>query len=65
MAVVGRCMSAEFAVIEGKGEPLLGRESASELGVLKLGIPENSVNGVTNHEDLILGHKDLSTEAAY
>ena len=59
VSVAGRCISSEFAVIEGKGEPLLGRKSAIELGVLKLHIPEKPVNSVTVKEDLIARYKDL------
>lgn len=44
MTVAGRCISAEFTVTEGKGEPLLGRESGSELGVLKFQVPDKPVN---------------------
>jgi hypothetical protein len=46
-------------VIEGKEEPLLGRQSAIELGVLKLNIPNCLVNNVTVKEDLIARHKEL------
>lgn len=35
---------AEFVVIEGKGQPLLGRSTAIELGVLQIGSPINSVS---------------------
>ena len=35
---------AEFIVIDGTGEPLLGRGTASELGVLKIGANVMSVN---------------------
>jgi hypothetical protein len=41
-------VTTEFTVIEGKGEPLLGRKAATELGVLKLQIPEQFVNSVTD-----------------
>ncbi len=30
-------VQAEFIVIKGTGEPLLGRETAKKLGVLKIG----------------------------
>ena len=30
--------NAEFCVIKGKGDPLLGRNTATSLGVLKIGI---------------------------
>ena len=36
--------SAEFCVINGKGDPLLGRETATSLGVLKIGIYIAAVN---------------------
>jgi hypothetical protein len=41
-------VTTELTVIEGKGEPLSGRTTATELGVLKLQIPEQFVNSVTD-----------------
>ena len=35
---------AEFVVIEGKGQPLLGRKTATELGVLRIGTPINMIS---------------------
>ena len=32
-------VQAEFVVIDGEGEALLGRETALQLGVFKLGVP--------------------------
>ena len=46
--VAGKYVTTEFTVIEGKGEPLLGRKTAMELGVLKLQVPEQFVNNVTD-----------------
>lgn len=37
-------VEAEFVVISGKGRPLLGRETAVQLGVLKLGPQVNSID---------------------
>ncbi|CAB4015033.1 Hypothetical predicted protein, partial [Paramuricea clavata] len=54
--VADRHETTEFTVIEGKGEPLLGRKTATELGVLKLQIPEQFVNSVT---DRVARHKVL------
>jgi hypothetical protein len=54
--VADRHVTTEFTVIEGKGEPLLGRKTATELGVLKLQIPEQFVNSVT---DRVARHKVL------
>lgn len=34
----------KFVIIDGKGEPLLGRETARALGVLKIGLDVRSVN---------------------
>ena len=45
--VTDRHVTTEFTVMEGKGEPLLGRKTAAMLGVLKLQIPEQFVNSVT------------------
>ena len=36
--------NAEFCVINGKGDPLLGRDTATGLGVLKIGIDIAAVN---------------------
>lgn len=36
--------NAEFCVINGKGDPLLGRDTATSLGVLKIGIDIAAVN---------------------
>jgi hypothetical protein len=49
-------VTTEFTVIEGKGETLLGRKAATELGVLKLQIPKQFVNSVT---DRVARHKFL------
>jgi hypothetical protein len=54
--VADRHVTTEFTVIDGKGEPLLGRKTATELGVLKLQIPEQFVNSVT---DRVSRHKVL------
>ena len=35
---------AEFVVTEGKGQPLLGRKTATELGVLRIGTPINMIS---------------------
>ena len=37
-------VEAEFVVISGKGRPLLGRETAVQLGVLTLGLQVNSID---------------------
>ena len=37
-------MDDEFVVIEGKGQPLLGRDTATRLGILKVGFGVNMVN---------------------
>ncbi len=40
-----RMVHAEFIVIKGTGEPLLGRETAMKLGVLKIG---TNISAVTD-----------------
>ena len=35
---------AEFVVIEGKVQPLLGRKTATEVGVLRIGSPINRIS---------------------
>ena len=49
-------VTSKFTLIEGKGEALLGRKAAIELGVLKLQIPEQFVNSVT---DRVARHQHL------
>lgn len=39
----GKCIHAEFVVIKGQGQPLLGRDTAMRLGVLKVGVGVNLV----------------------
>ena len=53
-------MSAEVSVIKGQGEPLLGRESAVELDVLKLQVPLNCVARV-DHSELTTRFKEVFT----
>ena len=51
LSLGSKSVSAEVSVIKRQGEPLLGRESAVELGVLKLQVPLNYVARV-DHSDL-------------
>ena len=53
-----KCVSAEVTVVKGQGESLLGREMATELGVLKLKIPLNSV---VDYSELMTRYKDVFT----
>ena len=53
-----KCVSAEVTVVKGQGESLLGRETATELGVLKLQIP---VNHVVDYSELMTRYKDVFT----
>ena len=49
-------VEAEFAVIDGKRAALLGKETAIQLGVLKLGIPLYSV---TSKETIMCDYKEI------
>ena len=53
-----KCVSAEFTVIKGRKEPLLGRESANELGVLKL---QGPLNLVADYSEITRRYKDIFT----
>ena len=53
-----KCVSAEVTVVKGHGESLLGRETATELGVLKLQVP---VNNVVDYSELMIRYKDVFT----
>ena len=46
----------EFIVIKGKGEPLLRRHTAVQLGVLKVGL---NINSVTSKETILEKHKEV------
>ena len=55
-----KSVSAEVTVIKLQGEPSLGRESATELGILKLQVPLNCVVRVDQSE-MTARFKDLFT----
>ena len=68
LTVGSKCVSAEFTVIKGRKEPLLGRESAIELGVLKLQGPLNLVADNQKIQGYIYRNRKvqgLSTETSY
>ena len=52
-------VNAEFIVIKGTGEPLLGRDTAIQLGVLKMGANVNSISSmaslVEKYNDVLQG----------
>ena len=51
-----KCVPAEFTAVKGQGEPLLRRESTTELAVLKLQVP---VHHVTDYSELTARYKDV------
>ena len=46
--ISNRSIHTEFCVIKGQGVPLLGRESAIKLGVLKIGVDVAAINESVN-----------------
>ncbi len=52
-------VNAEFTVIKGTGEPLFGRDTAIQLGVLKMGANINFISSVASlvekYNDVFLG----------
>ncbi|XP_068674721.1 uncharacterized protein [Montipora foliosa] len=58
LTVGSKCVSAEFTVIKGRKEPLLGRESAIALGVLKL---QGPLNLVADYSEITRRYKDIFT----
>ena len=60
LSLGSKSVSAEVSVIKGQGEPLLGRESAVELDVLKFQVPLNCVARV-DHSELTTRFKDIFT----
>lgn len=55
-----RQITAEFVVIEGQGQPLLGKDSAEQLGVLKLGHEINTVKSQPD-SDIVREFRDCFT----
>ena len=49
-------VKAEFVVIDGEGEALLGRETAVQLGVLQFGVP---VYSVKSKEEILHDYKGI------
>ena len=60
LSLGSKSVSADVSFINVHGEPLLGRESAVELGVLKLPVPLNCVAHV-DHSELTTRLKDVFT----
>ena len=60
LSLSSKSVLAEVTVIKGQGEPLLERESATELGVLKFQVPLNCVVRV-DHSKLTTRFKDVFT----
>ena len=58
VTVGSKCVSAEFTVTKGQKEPLLGRESAIELGVLKL---QGPLNLVADYSEIATRYKHIFT----
>ena len=49
-------VKADFVVIDGEGEALLGRETAVQLGVLQFGVP---VYSLRSKEDILHDYKGI------
>ena len=49
-SVTGRKVTDEFVVIEGEGRPIIGRPTATSLGVLCVG-PTDCVNSINDSSD--------------
>ena len=58
LTVGSKCVSAEFTVTKGQKGPLLGRESAIELGVLKL---QGPLNLVADYSEIATRYKHIFT----
>ena len=58
LSLGSKSVSPEVTVIKGQGEPLLGRQLAVELGVLKLQVPWNCVVRV-DHSELTTRFKNV------
>ena len=52
--------TADFVVIEGNGQPILGKKTAIELGVLRIGLPDHTCNKVSDTVTEFIGcHSQL------
>ena len=53
------CVDAKFLVINGKGQSLLGRETAEKLNVLRVGLPEQVQQIDDENPDFVRKHSKL------
>ena len=50
--------NVEFQVIKGSGRPLIGHKTATELGILRIGIPENISVMNSETENILMSFQD-------
>lgn len=58
LKLVGKCKTVNFYVIKGEGKLLIGRETATEMGILRLETSVQRIDAVKNH-DLLRTIKDV------
>ena len=54
MSVAGKEITSEFLVICNEGRPILGRKTATELQVLRLGLHVNAVSTQDKYQSMFL-----------
>ena len=52
--VGSKSLNVEFHIIKGSGKPLIGHKTATELGILRIGLPDYNIASVSSETESIL-----------
>ena len=52
--VGSKSLNVEFHIIKGSGKPLIGHKTATELGILRIGLPDDNIASVSSETESIL-----------
>ena len=52
--VGSKSLNVEFHIIKGSGKPLIGHKTATELGILRIGLPDDNIASVSSEFESIL-----------
>ena len=49
-----KSLNVEFHIIKGSGKPLIGHKTATELGILRIGLPDDNIASISSETESIL-----------
>ena len=52
--VGSKSLNVEFHIIKGSGKPLIGHKTATELGIRRIGLPDDNIASVSSETESIL-----------